>query len=172
MAENQTPSDNGAAAENNEQQPVGFALQRVYINDSSFESPNTPDIFQKEWKPEFKMDLNTKNKKLKEEGFYEITVCITLTATVDGMTAYIAEVQQAGVFQIMGLKDMQLAQALGAMCPTILFPYLRETLDNLIVKGSFAPAMIAPVNFDAVFAQAMQKKQMEAQAAASGEVSH
>lgn len=168
MAEHDNTPENpeAGAAQEGEQQQVGFSLDRVYVKDVSFESPNSPEVFMKQWQPEFKMDLNTKHKPLNEEGtVFEVSVCVTLTATVEGMTAYIAEVEQAGIFQVIGLQGMQLAQALSAMCPTVIFPYLRETMDSLTVKGSFAPAMLAPVNFDAIFADAVRKKQAELEAA-------
>ncbi len=164
MAENETTPENPEA--NSEQQAqAGFALQRIYVKDISFESPNSPVVFQKNWQPEIKMDLNTKNGKV-GEGVYEVVVAVTLTATVEGMTAYIVEVQQAGIFQVQGMEGAQLGQALGAFCPNLLFPYLRESIDTVLVKGSFPAMMLAPVNFDAIFAQAMMQKQKEAQAAA------
>lgn len=138
-----------------------FGLQRIYVKDISFESPNSPMVFQKQWKPEVKMDLNTKNTKI-GDNHYEVVVCVTLTVTVDGMTAYIVEVQQAGIFLVQGLEGGHLAQALSAFCPNILFPYLRETIDSVVVKGSFPALMLAPVNFDAIFAQAVMQKQKEA----------
>jgi preprotein translocase subunit SecB len=82
------------------------------------------------------------------------------------MTAYIVEVQQAGIFTLTGMEGMQLAQAVNAFCPNLLFPYLRETIDSVVVKGSFPAMMIAPVNFDALFAQTVMEKQKEAAAAA------
>lgn len=180
MSENETTQDNQetqnenqeaqAQGENQQPQQQGFALDRVYVKDISFESPNSPEIFMKEWNPEFKMDLNTKHKPLNEEGnVFEVSVCVTLTATVEGMTAYIAEVEQGGVFQVVGLQGIQLAQTLSSMCPNVIFPYLREAMDTIIVKGSYAPAMLAPVNFDAIFADAVRKKQAELQAAAEAE---
>ena len=176
MSENETTPENEALtkesakenAEGKEAAQAVFALERIYVKDTSFESPNSPDIFKKQWKPEVKMDLFTKNKQLGDE-LYEIVVCTTLTATVDGMTAYIAEVQQAGIFTVQGLQGMQLAQALSSYCPNILFPYLREAMDTIIVKGSFSPAMMAPVNFDAIFANAVMQKKKQVEDAASAE---
>mgnify|MGYP000994955998 CR=1 FL=1 len=78
-------------------------------------------------------------------------VSVTLTVTVDGMTAYIVEVQQAGIFVVQGIEGGHLAQALSAFCPNLLFPYLRETIDSVVVKGSFPAMMLAPVNFDAIY---------------------
>tara|TARA_R110001592_G_scaffold7032_2_gene39446 strand:+ start:13064 stop:13555 length:492 start_codon:yes stop_codon:yes gene_type:complete len=151
--ENQNEADQPAQA--------NFALQRIYVKDISFESPNSPAVFQKQWKPEVKMDLNTKNAKL-GDNHYEVVVSVTLTVTVDSMTAYIVEVQQAGIFVVEGLEGNHLAQALSAFCPNLLFPYLRETIDTVLVKGSFPAMMLAPVNFDAIFAQAVMQRQKEA----------
>ena len=168
MSENETTPENqeGAEAqqENQQQAQAGFALDRVFLKDLSFESPNAPEVFSKEWNPEYKMDLNTKHKPI-QEGVFEVSVCVTLTATVEGMTAYIAEVEQGGIFQVVGVQGIQLAQVLSAACPTVLFPYLREAMDNVIVKGSFGPSYLAPVNFDVIFANAVRKKQAELEAA-------
>tara|TARA_R110001592_G_scaffold7126_1_gene40143 strand:+ start:9559 stop:10050 length:492 start_codon:yes stop_codon:yes gene_type:complete len=155
MSENENQNEAAKPAQAN------FALQRIYVKDISFESPNSPAIFQKQWKPEVQMDLNTKNSKLGDD-HYEVLVSVTLTVTVDGMTAYIVEVQQAGIFVVQGLEGGHLAQALSAFCPNLLFPYLRETIDTVVVKGSFPAMMLAPVNFDAIFAQAVMKKQQDA----------
>ncbi len=159
MSENET--QNAGAQEPT--QP-NFGLQRIYVKDISFESPNSPAVFQKPWKPEVNMDLNTKNTKL-GENHYEVVVSVTLTVSVDGMTAYIVEVQQAGIFIVQGLEAGHLAQALNAFCPNLLFPYLRETIDTVVIKGSFPAMMLAPVNFDAIFAQAVMQRQKEAEAA-------
>lgn len=165
MSENENQNEAAQPAQAN------FALQRIYVKDISFESPNSPAVFQKQWKPEVKMDLNTKNTKLGDD-HYEVLVSVTLTVTVDGMTAYIVEVQQAGIFVVQGLESGQLSQALSAFCPNLLFPYLRETIDSVVVKGSFPAMMLAPVNFDAIYAQAVMKKQQEAKAAESDQTAH
>ena len=168
MSENDNQNE---AAQPAQAAPTNFALQRIYVKDISFESPNSPVIFQKQWKPEVKMDLNTKNAKLGDD-HYEVVVSVTLTVTVEGMTAYIVEVQQAGIFAVQGFEGGHLAQALSAFCPNLLFPYLRETIDTVVVKGSFPAIMLAPVNFDAIFAQAVMKRQQDAEAADSDKTAH
>ncbi len=155
MAENQEAA---------QQQAPQFALQRIYVKDISFESPNAPEIFQGEWKPQVNLDLNTGNKKLTDNQ-YEVVVSVTVTAKIGEKTAFIVEVQQAGVFMIEGIEGPQLGQTLGAFCPNILFPYAREAIDNMINRGSFPSLMLAPVNFDAIYAEALRRKQAEAQAA-------
>ncbi|KZZ17364.1 protein-export chaperone SecB, partial [Oleiphilus sp. HI0080] len=104
-----------------------------------------------------------------DQDVHEVSVTITLTVTVEDMTAFIVEVQQAGIFRISGLEGLQYHHAVGAVCPNLIFPYLRETIDSTVVKGGFQPVMLAPVNFDAMFAQALQKKQQQEAEAASAE---
>ncbi|MBK8974022.1 MAG: protein-export chaperone SecB [Hahellaceae bacterium] len=141
-------------------QPM-FALQRLYAKDISFESPNSPQVFQGEWKPQVNMDLNTENQQLSENQ-WEVVLTLTVTAKVNDKAAFIVEIQQAGVFLIEGLSPQQTAQTLGAFCPNILFPYARETIDSLVVKGSFPALMLQPVNFDAIYADAVRRQQAEA----------
>lgn len=149
-------------AENQQEQQPQFALQRIYMKDISFESPKAPEIFQKQWQPEVKLDLNTSNRPL-EEGLFEVV--LSLTVTVENgpedskETAFVVEVQQAGVFLARGLSEEELHRTLGAFCPNILFPYARETVDNLVLRGSFPPLMLAPVNFDALYMQARQQQE-------------
>lgn len=140
-----------------------FAIQRVYTKDVSFETPNSPAIFQAEWKPEIKLDLDTRSNKL-AENTYEVVLAVTVTATVEGKTAFLAEVQQAGIFTIGNLPEAQLAHTIGAFCPTTLFPYARETIASLVNRGSFPQFNLAPVNFEALFASYVQQRSAEAQA--------
>ena len=152
----------------NQQEQAQFALQRIYVKDLSFESPKAPEMFQKQWQPEVKLDLNTSNRPL-EKGLFEVV--LSLTITVDNgpegqrETAFVVEVQQAGVFMAQGLSDEELHRTLGAFCPNILFPYAREAVDNLVLRGSFPPIMLAPVNFDALYMQAREQAEQEGQAA-------
>ncbi|MBU2916911.1 protein-export chaperone SecB [Psychrosphaera sp. F3M07] len=138
-----------------------FSIQRIYVKDISFETPNSPAIFTKEWKPEVKLDLDNKSVKL-EDGVYDVTLSVTVTATVEGQTAFLCEVQQAGVFVIGNMPEGQIAHMLGAFCPNTLFPYARETISNLVNRGTFPALNLSPVNFDALFAQYMQQAQAQA----------
>jgi preprotein translocase subunit SecB len=150
----------------NEQQAPHFAIQRVYVKDVSFETPNSPQIFTKEWKPEVKLDLDNKSTKI-DEGLYEVVLSVTVTAEVEGQVAYLCEVQQAGLFTMAQMPENQMAHMLGAFCPNTLFPYARETVSNLVNRGTFPALNLAPVNFDALFAQYVQ--QAQAKAAQAGE---
>ncbi len=157
----QNGAENGA--EQTEQQ-AQFAIQRVYTKDISFETPNSPAIFQKEWQPEVKLDLDTRSNKLADDT-YEVILAVTVTVTVAEQTAFLAEVQQAGIFTIGNMPEAQVAQMIGAFCPTTLFPYARETVASLVNRGSFPQLNIAPVNFDALFTSYLQKRAAEQQAA-------
>ncbi|PTY35827.1 protein-export chaperone SecB [Saccharospirillum sp. MSK14-1] len=140
-----------------EQQKPQFGIQRIYTRDVSFESPNTPAIFQQEWKPQVKLDLNTKTREL-SEGVYEITLVVTVEAKLGETTAFLVEVQQAGIFNLGGFADEARDQMLGAYCPSLLFPYAREAVDSAVTKGSFPALMLAPVNFDVLYQQSKQKQ--------------
>lgn len=156
---------NGAA----EQQGPQFAIQRVYTKDISFEAPNTPAIFKTEWKPEVKLDLDTRSNKL-EENVYEVVLALTVTTKIGEETAFLCEVQQAGIFTISdgeGMAEGQVAHMLGSYCPNLLFPYARETISNLVNRATFPQLNLAPVNFDALFAQYVQQRQAEAASAST-----
>ena len=150
-----------------EAQQIEFNIQRVYVKDISFECPNSPTVFKKEWKPEVSMDIDTKSTKL-EDNVYEVVLSLTATAKVDGDVAFLCEVQQAGIFSVGQLDAPQMAHCLNAFCPNILFPYARETVASLVTRGTFPQLNLAPVNFDALFQQAMANKQAEAAKQAEG----
>lgn len=148
-------------------QQIEFNIQRVYVKDISFECPNSPVIFKKEWTPEVSMDLDTKTTKI-EEHVYEVVLSLTTTAKVAGDVAFLCEVQQAGIFSVGPLEDAQMAHCLNAFCPNILFPYAREAVASLVTRGTFPQLNLAPVNFDALFQQAVANQQAEAAKQAEG----
>lgn len=158
MADEQTATP----TEQGQQQGAQFSIQRIYTRDISFETPNSPAIFQKEWKPEVKLDIDTRTNQL-EANLYEVVLSVTVTATMEEQTAFLCEVQQAGIFAIGDMPDENKAHTLGSFCPNMLFPYARETVSNLVNRGTFPPLNLAPVNFDAIFAAYMQKRAQQAQ---------
>ena len=135
-------ANNGAAA-GQEEQGAQFSLQRIYVRDLSFEAPKSPEIFRQEWNPSVALDLNTKQKAL-EGDFHEVVLTLSVTVKTGEEVAFIAEVQQAGIFLIKGLEAAAMRHTLGAFCPNILFPYAREALDSLVTRGSFPALMLAP----------------------------
>ncbi len=151
--ENNTP----AAAPEQAQQGAQFSVQRIYTRDISFETPNSPAIFQKEWKPEVKLDIDTRTNEI-DANLFEVILSITVTATLGEETAFLCEVQQAGIFAVGDMPDQNKAHTLGSFCPNMLFPYAREAVSNLVNRGTFPPLNLAPVNFDAIFAAYMQKR--------------
>ncbi|MCH9691387.1 MAG: protein-export chaperone SecB [Gammaproteobacteria bacterium] len=153
---------NGTAA-NTEGSQVQFAMQRIYLKDLSFETPLGTEAFKKQWKPQAHQELNTKTAKI-DEDLYEVELTLTITVKLEEETAFLVEVQQAGLFGIKGLEGQQLAQALNINCPQILFPYAREVVDSAVVKGSFPALMLPPINFDALYSAALKQAQQQATA--------
>lgn len=133
-----------------------FALQKIYVKNSSFESPNSTQVFRAEWKPTVSMDLNTTYEQV-EEGLYEVLLSVFITAKNHDQLAFTVKIDQAAIFMISGFPQLQKAEALGVACPSVMFPYVREAIDQIMVKGGFPPLMMAPVNFDALYAENNRK---------------
>jgi len=134
-----------------------FTIQRIYLKDASFESPRSPQIFTSgEVQPQVNVQLNTSNQ-LVEEGIYEVVLSVTLTSKVEESTAFLVEVKQAGLFNMVGFTEESLGGMLGAYCPEMLFPYAREAISELITKGGFPQLLITPVNFNALYTEQMQQ---------------
>lgn len=141
-----------------EQARTQFGVQRIFTRNTSFESPNVPDVFRQKWQPKLDVDLDTQANHV-SDNTYQVLVRVTVTAKLDDQTAFLAEVEQGCIATIAGFGEEQLDQMLGAYLPALLFPYARETIDTLVVKGSFPPVMLAPVNFDALYKSKKEKQQ-------------
>jgi preprotein translocase subunit SecB len=139
-----------------------FSLQRIYLKDVSFETPMGVEAFRTQIQPKINQDLNTSANRIDAEHF-EVVLKLTISVAMGEKIAFLVEVQQAGLFHVIGLEGPQLTQIMNTVCPQILFPYAREVIDSLAVKGSFPALALPPINFDALFAQAVA--QAEAQAA-------
>ena len=137
-----------------------FSIQKIYVRDISFETPNTPLVFQEKWEPETNMQLGNKATVL-AEGVHEVILSVTVTAKLGDKTAYLAEVQQCGIFNVTGYDQNELPPIMGSLCPNILFPFAREAIADLVTRGGFPQLLLSPVNFDALFAEyaAQQQKQ-------------
>lgn len=138
-----------------------FGIQKLYVKDLSFEAPNLPELFQEEYRPNIQMEINAKNRAVAGD-VHEIVLAITVTAKVGEKTAFLAEVHQAGLFVIRGLDAMSMRHALQAFGPSVLFPYAREAISDLVTRGGFPPLLLQPVNFDALFAAQLQREAQEA----------
>lgn len=145
-------------ANTNEEGPL-FGIQRIYVKDSSFEAPHTPELFREQWAPEVDMNLDTLSRAL-EDGVHEVVLQLTATVKVGKKVAFVVEVKQAGIFSIEGMPKDQLGPVLGSFCPNILFPYARETISSLVTRGGFPPLYLAPVNFDALYEQHQAKSKL------------
>jgi preprotein translocase subunit SecB len=154
---------------NLKQPQVQFQLQKLYVKDVSFELPNAPQIFQEEGQIEIKLNLSQKVENL-AENVHEVNLTVTVTATMGEKTAYLAEVQQAGIFAIAGFGEQAKHAALNTLCPSTLFPYARRTITDLVAEGGFPPLVLQPINFDQIYAQRLQEAQAQASAAENMEV--
>ncbi|MCK4869994.1 MAG: protein-export chaperone SecB [Gammaproteobacteria bacterium] len=132
-----------------------FAIQTLYVKDLSYEAPNVPQVFQEDWQPEVNLDLDVKSNEL-EEGVYESILKVTATVKLPKNTAFLVEVEQAGIFTVKNFEKDQLHAMLGSFCPSVLFPYAREVVSDMVIKGGFPPLYLAPVNFDALYQQQME----------------
>jgi preprotein translocase subunit SecB len=146
-----------------------FSLQKVYTKDISFETPSTPHIFTEKWDAETSVQIGTAAQQLSDKAF-EVVLTVTVTAKLGDKTAYLAEVQQAGIFALVDIPDAEIPPLLGSYCPNILLPFARQVIADLIGGGGFPPYYLLPVNFDALFAQHLQEMQAES-AVEGGELS-
>ena len=129
-----------------------FAIQKIYVKDLSFETPNSPSAFTQEWKPDVNVELNTKGTLVAED-VHEVVLGVTVTVKLGDNVAFLAEIHQAGIFSIKGFNDNEKAAMLGSYCPNLLFPFAREVVSDLVTKGGFPQLLLAPVNFDALYQQ-------------------
>lgn len=139
-----------------------FAIQRIYTKDISFETPHSPQIFQQEWQPNVDVQLNASSEKLAQD-VYEVKLVITVTTKSADKVAFLVEIQQAGIFTAIHFPEPQLHRMLGSYCPNILFPYAREVVSDLIMRGGFPPLYLAPINFDALYEQQLKQQQQQSQ---------
>ncbi len=131
-------------------------LARVYLKDASFEAPQSPEIFKKPWQPQVHLDLNTQSRHL-EGDLHDTTLTLTVTVKSGEETAFVVEIKQGGIFQLVNIEGALRQQALGSACPAILFPYAREAIDNLVVKGGFPALMLPQPNFDQMLQQTLAR---------------
>jgi preprotein translocase subunit SecB len=143
-----------------------FTVEKIYVKDLSFEAPNAPQVFNEQSQPELQMNLNQKVQRLSDSAF-EVLLGVTLTCNVGGKTAYLAEVQQAGVFTLAGFEDAGVDAMLGTQCPNLLYPYAAATISQLIQNGGFPPFFMQPINFDALYAENLRQRAAQQQGGAA-----
>jgi preprotein translocase subunit SecB len=134
-----------------------FTVEKIYVKDVSFEVPGAPAIFTENVQPELQLNLNQRVQRLGENAF-EVVLGVTLTCKAGDKTAYVAEVQQAGIFGLMGLEAQAVDVLLGTQCPNILFPYVRQLVSDLVQAGGFPPFFLQPINFEALYAESLRQR--------------
>lgn len=132
--------------------PVEITIARIYVKDFSFESPRAPAVFQEQHQPEMKVEVNVKSKRL-NNNFFEVSLNILLDAKTKDDSVFVAEIEQAAIFEIKNANQDQLDHILMIFCPQTLFPYARANIDQAMTMGSLPPIMLAPINFEAMRAQ-------------------
>lgn len=140
------------------QQPATFQIEKVYVKDLSLEIPNAPKVFLEQVQPQLEVRIDTGADAF-ADGYYEVTVSATVTARVAERTLFLVEAKQAGIFAVRNVPAQELDPLLGIACPNVLFPYLRETISDLVVRGGFPPVLLAPLSFEALYLQRMQEAQ-------------
>lgn len=150
-----------------------FLVQKVYVKDISFETPTSPEIFKVEWRPEVEMNMTNKATSIGEDHF-DVVLTVTLTVKVGDKVAYLIEVNQGGIFMIRNLPEDVIDRMLAIVCANILFPFVRETVSDVVTRGGFPQLLLAPVNFDALYEQQKEegKAQLDAAAHANADITH
>ena len=137
------------------------SLQTLYIKDVSFEAPNSPSVFLEEAiSPETKINLANTHDKIGDDS-YDVCLKIRVESTFDDKTIFIAEVEQAGVFVIKGYTEDEIKGLIAVFCPNTLFPYIRELVSSLVTKAGFPALLLQPINFDALYAQALEETEQK-----------
>ncbi|MFT4581881.1 MAG: preprotein translocase subunit SecB [Gammaproteobacteria bacterium] len=150
----------------NPQSTGQLSIQKIYVKDLSFEAPNTPGVFTEKLNPTVDINFATETSTLGEDQF-EVVLAVTVTVKQDERNVYLVEVKQAGIFKISGFPSEHLPAILATACPNILFPYAREVTSEIVAKGGFPQILLAPVNFDQVYAQELQRRQQAEEKAAT-----
>jgi preprotein translocase subunit SecB len=148
-------ADNDQAAAQNTDEKKGIQPQKIYLKDVSFESPNSPGIFTLDWKPDVDIEIDSKSAVL-ADNLHEVVMTLTVTVKVGESTAFLAEVHQAGIFVMRGLDPDELHRAQHVFCMRMLYPYASASLTDIVTKGGFPQLLLAPVNFNGLYAQRQQ----------------
>lgn len=143
-----------------EQPTKQLILQKIYLKDMSFESPKAPAIFNQQVTPQTQLNMRSNAKEVGPDT-QEVTLTLTVEAKEQDSTLFLVEVAQSGIFTMQGYTDQERSMLIGSYCPSTLYPYAREAISDIVVKGGFPQLLLQPINFDALYAQAMQQRQQE-----------
>ena len=154
MADESLNGAGGAAAQAGTAQ---LTVQKIYIKDASFEAPGSPQVFADQGQPQLQLNLSQKVGNVGEHA-YEVVLTVTVTCTINDKTAYLVEVQQAGLFSLVGFEPRGLEAVLSTYCPNALFPYARQAVSELVQGGGFPPLFLQPINFDQLYAEQVRRR--------------
>ena len=140
-----------------EQQQPSFQIEKLYVKDISLEIPGAPQVFMQPQSPQLEIQVRSESANF-AEGLYEVVITVTVTARVGDKTQFLAEAAQAGIFSLRNVPQADLEPLLAIACPTILYAYAREAISDLVTRGGFPPVLLAPVSFEAIYAQRMQQQ--------------
>ena len=143
-----------AEAQPSEAQP-SFQIEKIYVKDLSLELPNAPQIFLQSENPQLEIQVRNEGQKFSDP-LYEVVVTVTVTARVGEKTLFLAEAAQAGIFSLRDIPETDIGPLLGIACPNILYPYVREAISDMVTRAGFPPVLLAPVSFEALYAQRNQ----------------
>jgi preprotein translocase subunit SecB len=134
-----------------------FSIEKIYLKDLSVEVPNAPEVFLETEAPSMEVNINSAARTV-QDAMYEVVLSVTLTARIKEKTVFLVEVAQAGVFQIRNVPQQDMGPLLGIACPNTLFPYVRETVSTVTTRAGFQPVMLAPMSFENLYQQQMQRQ--------------
>jgi preprotein translocase subunit SecB len=165
MSDDNQPAATAAGDQAQQDQPQ-FVIHKVYLKDLSFESPASPVIFTEQVQPAMELHFQNTTAELGNNN-YEVVLTATVTVKSGDRTLYLIEAKQAGIFGISGVPREQLAPILAAACPNVLLPFAREAISDIVTKGGFPQLLIAPVNFEMLYLQEMQRRQQQDEGSAA-----
>src|SRR5690606_9066840 len=149
---------NGTMAEQDNTPAKQLVLQKIYLKDLSFESPKSPSVFNTAGQPQTQLNIRSGAREIGPQT-HEVTLTLTVEAKNTDQTLFLVEITQAGIFSIEGYTDQERAALVGAYCPGTLYPYVREAISDVVSKGGFPQLLLQPINFDALYMQAMQQRE-------------
>ena len=145
--------------EENQAPDARIELLKLYVKDISMQIPEGAKAFQLEWQPELNFEISTQGKSLTEPHHYEVAVSLKCTNTCKGTVAFTVEMIQAGLFKIENLQDQALQHAMATFCPNLLYPFVRETVGDMVSRAGFPQLNLAAVNFEALYQQSLAEKE-------------
>ena len=141
-----------------QQLPATFQIEKIYVKDLSLEIPHAPQVFAEQTQPQIDVHIESGESRFQPD-YYEVTLSVTVTARAGERTIFLAEAVQGGIFALRNVPEADIGPLLGIACPTVLFPYLRETISDLVTRGGFPPLLLSPISFEQLYLQRMQQQQ-------------